>query len=107
MPQFTLAIMGATGNVGHYLTEELIKKGHKVRALGRDLHKLKGLQTKGAEIHSFDFTDSMLLSKLFSDCDAVFSFIPPGFNEPDVKSYRENVGQAIADAIDNAEVNHV
>ena len=33
MSKFTFAIMGATGHIGHALTEELLKKGHKVRAL--------------------------------------------------------------------------
>jgi uncharacterized protein YbjT (DUF2867 family) len=47
MKKFTFAIMGATGHIGHHLTEELLKRGHHVRALGREPLKLQELKTKG------------------------------------------------------------
>lgn len=85
MKKFTFAIIGATGHIGHDLTEELLKKGHKVRALGRDAHKLQLLKKKGAETLSGDFTDAALLLKAFKGCHAVFSFLPPGYNANDME----------------------
>jgi uncharacterized protein YbjT (DUF2867 family) len=107
MTKFTFAIMGATGHIGHHLTEELLKKGHQVRALGRDARKLQELKTKGAEILSGDFTDSSLLFKAFKECNAVFSFIPPGLNADDMEVFREKTAEAIAQAIAKARVSYV
>ncbi len=107
MAKFTLAIMGATGRIGHYLAEELLKKGHKVRALGRDARKLRMLKEKGAQIFSGDFTDSALLSNIFSGCNAVFSFLPPGTSESDMVVFREKTGDAIVHAIAHADISHV
>src|SRR5580692_1490624 len=98
MTKFTFAIIGATGHVGHYLTEELLKKGHKVRALGRDESKLQALKIQGAEIIAGDCTDFALLSKAFKGCHAVFSFIPPGYDTADMDVFRDNSGEAIVQA---------
>lgn len=106
MAKFTFAIMGATGHIGHDLTEALLKKGHKVRALGRDAHKLQLLKNKGAETLSGDFTDTALLIKAFKGCDAVFSFLP-GYNADDMEVFRDNIGEAIAHAVAKAKISHV
>lgn len=103
----TYAIMGATGNIGHLLTEELLKKGHKVRALGRDAHKLQGLKSKGAEIFSADFTNMSLLTKAFQGCHAIFSFIPPGYTADDMEVLREKTAEATVQAIAKANVSHI
>lgn len=107
MSKFTFAIMGATGNIGHHLTEELLKKGHKVRALGRDKRKLQGLKAKGAEILSGDITDSDYLAKAFKGCHAVFSLLPPGWDAADMEVFRDAAGDAIAIAVAEAKVSHV
>jgi uncharacterized protein YbjT (DUF2867 family) len=99
--------MGATGHIGHVLTEELLKKGHKVRALGRDEHKLQELKVKGAEVISGDFTDHNLLAKAFKGCHAVFSFLPPGYTADDIEVFRDRTGDAIALAIAKAKISHV
>jgi len=44
------AITGATGNIGHIITEKLLAEGHKVRAIARTAEKLRALAAKGAEI---------------------------------------------------------
>jgi uncharacterized protein YbjT (DUF2867 family) len=43
------AITGATGNIGHIITEKLLAEGHKVRAIARTAEKLRALAAKGAE----------------------------------------------------------
>jgi len=107
MAKFTFAIMGATGHVGHNLAEELLKRGHKVRALGRDEHKLQELKSKGAETISGDFTDIDLLQRAFKGCNAVFSFLPPGIDSYDMDVVREKTGEAIVQAIAKAKISHV
>ena len=43
-------IIGATGHIGRKLTERLLEKKQKVRAVARDRKKLEALATLGAEI---------------------------------------------------------
>lgn len=106
MAKSTFAIMGATGHIGHILTEELLKKGHKVRSLGRDSHKLQELKAKGAEILSGDFTDINLLTKAFQGCHAVFTFIPPGYTADDMEVLRDKTAEATVQAIAKAKISH-
>ncbi len=107
MAKLSFAIMGATGHIGHYLSEELLKRGHKVRALGRDAGKLQGLKAKGAEILTGDSTDSAFLAKAFKGCQAVFSFLPPGLDAVDMEVFREKTGEAIVQAVVKAKISHV
>lgn len=107
MTKSLFAIMGATGHIGHVLTEELVKKGHKVRALCRDRHKLQELKAKGIEIVSGDFTDEHFLSRSFKGCHAVFSFIPPGFDASDFEVFRDKSGDAIAHAVVKEKIPYV
>jgi uncharacterized protein YbjT (DUF2867 family) len=107
MTKSTFAIMGATGQIGHILTEELLKKGHHVRAIGRDGHKLQMLKSKGAEIFSGDFTSKNFLTQAFKGCRAVFSLIPPAMHAADLEVFRDKTSEAIAQAIIKAKVTHV
>ncbi len=103
----TIAIVGATGHIGHILTEELLKKGHKVRALGRDSEKLQELKAKGAETINCDFTEEPVYVKAFKGCDAVFSFIPPGYTADDMEVFRVKAGDALVQALVKTKVSHV
>ncbi len=104
MAKFTYAITGATGHIGYKLTEELLKKGHKVRALGRDHHKLQELKAKGAEVIVSDLTDTKALTKAFKGCKAVFSLLPPAYDATDMEVFRDTAGEAIAVAVVKAKV---
>src|SRR5690242_2487192 len=99
MVKHTFAIMGATGNIGHVLTEELLKKGHKVHAIGRDKNKLQKLKEKGADTFSISFEDGNALATAFEGCDAVFSLIPPSATADDLGAYQDRVGEAIKQAL--------
>lgn len=107
MAKLTFAIMGATGHIGHTLVEELLKKGHKVRALGRNKQKLAELRAMGAEIFAGESTDRAFLSKAFKGCNAVFSFLPPGYDADDMEVLQEETGEAIIQALVKAEISHV
>ena len=39
----TYAITGATGNIGHQITGQLLTEGHQVRAIARTAEKLQSL----------------------------------------------------------------
>ncbi len=99
--------MGATGHIGHAIVEELLKRGHIVRAIGRSEEKLHHLEQKGAEVYSINFDDSKALADCFKDCYAVFTMIPPAISEKNYASYQDKVTNAIWWAIDNSGIKRV
>ena len=54
----TLLVTGATGFVGGHLTRELLRRGERVRALGRNRLALDALEQMGAEAVAGDLTDA-------------------------------------------------
>jgi uncharacterized protein YbjT (DUF2867 family) len=99
--------MGATGHIGQVLTEELLKKGNQVRALGRDAGKLGHLRSLGAETHTPSFEDSQALATAFQGADAVFAMIPPSYGAEDFSLYQNQVGEAITEAVVHSGVPNV
>ena len=73
----TVLVVGATGMTGRALVEQLLSKGHKVRAIARSPHKLpaKVLEHPNAtviEASVLDLTDEEMAEHV-KDCDAVVS----------------------------------
>ena len=62
----TIAVMGASGNIGSKITEHLLAGGHTVRAIGRSAEKLAGAKARGAEVLIGDAADAAFLSRAFS-----------------------------------------
>lgn len=102
-----IAVMGGTGQIGHVIVEDLIKRGHMIRSLGRNAKKQSALLTKGAEVYLYDFDDVQGLTETFRDCYAVFCMIPPAENEEDYRAYQDKVGEAICKALENTHISRV
>src|ERR1700677_4744675 len=101
-------ILGATGHIGQVLTEELLKKGHTVMALGRDPKKLSHLKEKGAHIMTPAFNDTTALTEAFKGADGVFTMIPPSYSAEDFGVYQNETGEAIAQSLKDSGVkNHL
>ncbi|MCE5318162.1 MAG: NAD(P)H-binding protein [Parachlamydia sp.] len=107
MTQKIFTILGATGHIGHVIAEDLLKRGHIVRAVGRDKRKLHQLESKGALPVVLNLDDSDALAEAFRDTWAVFTMIPPGEQEEDMQLFQERVGDAIVKAIQKANVKRV
>jgi uncharacterized protein YbjT (DUF2867 family) len=103
----TIAVMGASGNIGGRISEQLLAEGHKVRALGRSPEKLAGLKAKGAEVLIGDAADAAFLTTAFTGVDGVFTLLPPNPVSPDFPAEADRVGEAIAQAIATSGVLHV
>lgn len=101
-----IAVMGATGQVGHMIVDDLLKRGHIIRAIGRNEKKLRTLLSKGAEIFRYDFDDVEGLTEAFKDCYAIFCMIPPNMKE-DITSFQNRVCDAICQALKNTGVKRV
>ncbi len=103
----TIAVMGASGNIGGRISEQLLAGGHNVRALGRSPEKLAGLRAKGAEVLIGDAADAAFLTTAFTGADGVFTLQPPNPVSPDFPAESDRVGEAIAQAIATSGVRHV
>lgn len=102
----TIAVMGATGDIGRALVQELLKKGHHVKAIGRNKSKLSELKNIGAEIYTLEKFDNVnALSEAFKGSDAVFSFLPPLTIEG--PEFNDKIGEAIKSAIEKNNIRYV
>jgi uncharacterized protein YbjT (DUF2867 family) len=102
----TIAVMGASGNIGSLVSEQLLAGGHAVRALGRSAEKLAGLKARGAEVLVGDAADEAFLTRAFTGADGAFTLIPPSPAAPDVLAEMDRLGTAIAGAIAKSGVRH-
>lgn len=102
-----ITIMGASGKTGGVAADLLLKQGEKVRVIARTKDHLTALIGRGAEAAFGDATDARFLAGAFKGSSAVYTLIPPSFNEPDFPAYQDRIGEAIVKAIRDAGVSHV
>src|SRR5215470_15426603 len=102
-----ITVMGATGNTGTKITQELLKTGEKVRALGRSEKKLAELRSAGAEALTGDTTDAMFLTKAFRGADAVYTLLTTDRRARDYRAEQDREGEAIVKAIRESGVQYV
>lgn len=108
MPNKSYAILGATGHIGSALVQNLLKRGHNVKAIGRDEIKCGDLESCGAEVIVIkDFSNASELAEAFKGVDAVFSFIPPAYTAGDIASYQDKIGEAIKSAIQKNKIHYI
>jgi uncharacterized protein YbjT (DUF2867 family) len=94
-----IAVMGASGNTGGRISQQLLQEGESIRALGRSAAKLAGLESKGAEVLTGDAADAAFLASAFSGADAVYTLLPPDPQSQDLRRKWDQQGEAIVTAI--------
>lgn len=77
-----VTLIGATGMAGSGILEELLQRGHEVRALVRDLGKLK--PRDNLELFLGDAYDSNSVAEAAQGSDVVISAFGPGWMLPDL-----------------------
>lgn len=102
-----LTIMSATGNIGAKTVKELLRRGEKVRAIGRTREKLAELEKAGAQIALGDVTDADFLAKAFAGSQAVLTLIPPDYVAKSFGAHYKKVSEAVVDALKTSKVTHV
>lgn len=65
-------VTGATGFVGGAVTRRLLREGHQVRALVRDLEQASDLAAAGVELHAGDITEKESMRAAMTGADGVF-----------------------------------
>ena len=100
-------VLGASGNTGHVVANNLLARGQKVRVVGRNAAHLQPLAAKGAETFIADATDAKALAQAFQQADGAYVMIPsnPASNDP--LGYAGRVGDAIAHAVQTAGTKNV
>jgi len=100
-------VLGASGNTGHVVANNLLARGQKVRVVGRNAAHLQPLTAKGAEPFIADVTDAGALTKAFQQADAAYVMIPPNPASTDPLGYSNRASDAIATAVQNAGIKNV
>ncbi|MBW6425650.1 NmrA family NAD(P)-binding protein [Rhizobium sp. XQZ8] len=100
-----IAVVGATGRIGARLTENLLAKGHSVKALSRGGPALDALVAKGAEpfLGSFDMGDGEL-GGFFKDADAAFLMVKTLWQAEDFHGHYPAVALRFFDALRDSPV---
>src|SRR6056297_4195150 len=78
-----ILVTGASGNVGTYVTKELIKMNEKVVAAGTDKLKLKNKFGDKINTVILDFTNPETFKDSLIDVDRVFLMRPPHLGNPE------------------------
>jgi uncharacterized protein YbjT (DUF2867 family) len=102
-----IAIMGATGHTGMKIAYALLRRGERIRALGRTESKLVTLAHAGADVLTGDAADPRFLTDAFRGADAVYTLLPTDRRSPDYFERQQEEGEAIAKAISESNVRHV
>jgi len=100
-------VLGASGNTGHIVASNLLARGKKVRAVGRNAAHLQSLTAKGAEAFIADVTDANALAKAFQQADSAYVMIPPNTSTTDPLGYANRVSDAITAAVQSAGTKNV
>ena len=99
-------ITGATGNTGNVIARKLLADGQKVRAIGRSADRLEPLVAEGAEPFVAEVTDAGTLAQAFLGARAIYAMLPPQMTSDDFRGDQEKAADAIAQAIEEAEVKY-
>jgi uncharacterized protein YbjT (DUF2867 family) len=102
-----IAVIGATGNVGKKIVELLLEKDVKVRAVARDISKLKTLEAKGAEIFPGDIKNTTFIEKVFRGSDSIFAMLPPCYHLADFQKEFNQMSDSLTNAIKSSGIRNV
>lgn len=100
-------VVGASGNTGHVVANNLLSRGEKVRVIGRNSAHLQPLTSKGAEPFIADITDASALAKAFQGAESAYVMIPPNNTSKDPLGYSNRVSDAIAATVHKAGTKNV
>lgn len=99
-----IAVTGASGRTGRRVTEVLLAKGKKVRAIGRDAKRLAPLVKLGAEPSVGTVEDVPHLTAAFQGAEAVYLVLPEDLSQQDFRAHQQRVSDCYISAITKAGV---
>jgi len=102
-----LALLGASGNVGSKVADALIKRGERIRVVGRNPQNLESFKKQGAELYLGHIGDNAFLSKCFKNCSAAFVMIPPDYSTDSLANHYRKLSESICRAVQDAGLHYV
>jgi uncharacterized protein YbjT (DUF2867 family) len=100
-------VLGASGNTGHVVAQDLLSKGERVRVVGRNADHLQFLAAKGGEPFVADVTDPQALARAFQNADSAYVLIPPNPKSNNVRSFQDTVSDAVTKGLRDAGIKNV
>ena len=97
-----IALIGATGHVGHYFLNEALQRGHAVTALVRDPSKLAARD--GLGVVQADVSDPAQVASAVAGHEVVISAFNGGWGSADLRARHAAGSQAILDGVKRAGV---
>ena len=95
-----ITIVGASGQVGSKIVNNLSGKGHQLRLIARSANKLQQVAgNKDMSINAGDSLDSNFLAGVIKGSDAVLLMMPTGMQTENVDALQNQLGLAQIDAI--------
>ena len=91
-------ILGASGNTGSIIANDLLLKGKKVRVVGRDAGRLQRFVDKGAEALTADLSDVAALNRAFNGAHAAYLMLPPAKSREDQEQESTAIAQALRES---------
>jgi len=106
MKKQTILVLGATGNQGGAVAQALLKDGHNLIGVTRNVESdnSKKLINQGVEMTTADFSDKTTLVELMKKVDTVFAMTTPGWEGDVVTELKHGIN--LVDAAKEANVNH-
>jgi uncharacterized protein YbjT (DUF2867 family) len=101
-----ITVMGAAGNVGSKVTDQLLRQSEEVRVFEHE-RKLEEFRERGAEVVTGDAINVKDLESLFKDAVAALVLLPENLADPQFVATRSKMSRAIAGALRETRVSHV
>ena len=103
----TIAVMGASGNIGGRITDHLLAGGHTVPAIGRSAEKTGRRQgARGGGRARRCRRHGVSEPGAHRGADGAFTLLPPNPVSPDARAEMDRIGTSIAEAIETSGVGH-
>ena len=100
------AVIGATGNTGRVVAENLLAAGLPVRVIGRTEDRLAPFVEQGAEAAVGDVSDAEFIARVCDGVGGVYHLIPPRY-DMDLRAWQTEAGEALLAGIRDAGVPYV
>ncbi|HEU4860316.1 MAG TPA: NAD(P)H-binding protein [Chitinophagaceae bacterium] len=100
-------ITGGAGNISKPLTEKLLKAGHDVTVISRNMENIRSLMGLGAKPAIGSVNDIAFLIKTFTGADALYTMVPPNYATNDMKASIAEVGKNYTEALKATTVKYV
>ncbi len=78
-----ILVTGASGNVGKYVVEELLRMNEQVVTAGPTINNLRNMFDNRVDVVPFDFKDKSTFDAALKDVDRVFLMRPPHLGKPE------------------------